>query len=149
MGTLFRVTCNNCSCVKQVSWGDGMFHFQFQCNSCLKLFNIPRKAPRANRKGREVPMFLEKHDFKSLPPTPINEIIRFTDENLKAYLEARSQWQLGDDEWDNYEIEQLISLVSCDCDSDLNHVTQDTSITSACEKCGSINLQMTNIGTSD
>lgn len=149
MGTLYKTNCTNCSDERKLSWGDGMFHLQYQCQCCLKQFNIPRKAPRPNRNGREVPKFLEKHDFKSLPPTPSNEIIRFTDENLKAYLEARSQWQHGDDEWDEYELEQLISLVSCDCDSDVVHVTQETLITIACERCGFNNLQMTNIGTSD
>ena len=149
MGILYRITCNRCLDERELSWGDGMFHLQYLCNSCLNLFNIPRKAPRPNRNGREVPKFLEKHDFKSFPPTPINEIIRFTDENLKAYIDARFQWQHGDDEWDEYEIEQLISLVSCDCDSDIIHVTQETPITISCVRCGSINLQKTNIGTSD
>jgi len=149
MGTLYKVNCSNCSHVGELSWGDGIFHLQFQCNECLKLFNIPRKAPRANRNGREVPKFLEKHDFKSLPPTPSNEIIRFSDENLKAYLEARSQWQHGDDEWDDYEIEQLISLVSCDCDDDMTRVSDQKQLKLTCIKCGSPNLEYTKMGTSD
>jgi hypothetical protein len=149
MGTLYKVTCSNCSHVGELSWGDGIFHLQFQCNECLKLFNIPRKAPRANRNGRDVPKFLEKHDFKSLPPTTSNEIIRFSDENLKAYLETRSQWQHGDDEWDNYEIEQLISLVSCDCDSDLTHVSQKNKPQIKCNSCKSSSIHVSIIGTSD
>lgn len=149
MGTLYKITCTSCQEERAISWGDGMFHLQFQCNICLKLLTIPRRAPRANRNGREVPKFLEKHDFKSLPPTPINEIIRFTDENLKAYIEARSQWQHGDDEWDSYEIDQLISLVSCNCDADLSKVSEQTSLHSTCLKCDSENLEFVSIGVSD
>ena len=149
MGTLYKTTCNDCSEECEISWGDGMFHLQFQCKSCLKLFNISRKAPRPNRNGHEVPKFLEKNDFKSLPPTPINEIIRFTDENLKAYIEARSQWQHGDDEWDDYEIQQLISLVSCDCDSDVAHVTQQLPLQTKCKLCGSKRYDAIKVGASD
>lgn len=126
-----------------------MFHLQYQCNYCLKLLNIPRKAPRANRNGREVPKFLEKHNFKSLPPTPNSEIVRFTDENLKAYIDARSQWQHGDDEWDSYEIDQLISLVSCNCDADLSKVTEQTSLHLTCLKCDSKNLEFVSVGVCD
>lgn len=149
MGVLYKITCNDCSEEHEISWGEGMFHLQFQCKCCLKLFNIPRKAPRPNRNGREVPKFLEKHDFKSFPPTPNSDIIRFTDENLKAYLDASFQWQHGDDEWDSYEIEQLISLLSCECDDDVTNVNNQTQLHSICFKCGSSNLKFLNIGTSD
>ena len=149
MGTLYRITCESCQDEHELSWGDGIFHLQFQCKCCLKLFNIPRKAPRPNRNGRDVPKFLEKHDFKSLPPTPINEIVRFTDENLKSYLDARSQWQHGDDEWDAYELEQLFAFNSCDCDADVEHITEQITFKVMCEHCGFSIHQAIKIGTSD
>lgn len=149
MGTLYKTNCSNCSDERELSWGDGMFHLQYQCKGCLKLCNIPRNAPRQNRNGREVPKFLEKHNFKSLSPIPYSEIIRFTDENLKAYIDARSQWQHGDDEWDDYEIEQLISLVTCDCDSDIVHVNQEDNPQFKCHSCNSTNVLSLMLGTSD
>jgi hypothetical protein len=149
VGTLYKITCTNCQDERQLSWGDGMFHLQFQCKYCYKLFNIPRNAPRPNRNGRLVPKFLEKHDFKSLPETPNNEIIRFADEFLKDYIETSSQWKHGDDEWDEYEIEKLISLITCECDSDIVHVTQHLPIETRCKYCGSSEHQKINIGTSD
>ena len=149
MGTLYKVTCSNCSHVGELSWGDGIFHLQFQCNGCLKLFNIPRKAPRRNRNGHEVPKFLEKYNFKTTPPISNEDIIRFTDENLKVYLDARSKWQHGEDEWDDYEIEQLISLVSCECDSDLVHVNQEEIPKFKCHSCNSSNVESLMLGTSD
>jgi hypothetical protein len=149
MGTLYKVTCSNCSHVGELSWGDGIFHLQFQCNECLKLFNIPRKAPRTNRNGREVPKFLEKQDFKTTPPIPLEGIIRFTDDNLRSYLASRSDWQHGDDEWDDYEIEQLISLVSCECDDDVTKVSDQKQLKLSCTKCGSSNIECIKTGTSD
>jgi hypothetical protein len=149
VGTLYKIICDSCFDERQLSYGDGMFHLQYQCNSCFKLFNIPRKAPRPNRNGREVPKFLEKHDFKSLPPTPINEIIHFTDEYLNAYLKARSQWCHGGDEWDSYEIGQLISLVSCECNDIVIKISEQSQLRTTCFKCGSLNIDFVKIGASD
>ena len=149
MGTLYKTTCNSCFDERVLSWGDGMFHLQYQCKCCLKLFNIPRKAPRPNRNGREVPKFLEKHNYKSSPSIPINEITRFTDENLKSYIEERSQWRRGDDEWDSYEIDQLISLMPCKCEADFIKVTAETRLHQICLKCGSEKLEFLSVGVSD
>ena len=149
MGNLYKTTCISCLDEQMLSWGEGMFHLQFQCICCLKLFNIPRKAPRPNRNGREVPKFLETHNFKSFLSIPINEITRFTDENLKSYIEERSQWLRGDDEWDSYEIDQLISLVACSCDADFSKVTAKTSLHQICLKCGSEKLEFLSVGVSD
>ena len=126
-----------------------MFHLQYQCICCSKLFNIPRNAPRPNRNARLVPKFLEKHDFRSAPAIPNNEIIRFTDEYLKNYIETRSQWKLGDDEWDDYEIEKLTSLAKCECDSDMVRVTENLQFEIRCQNCGSSRYQAINIGISD
>lgn len=149
MGTLYKTACNSCLEEYELSWGDGMFNLQFQCKNCLRLFNIPRNAPRPNRNGRVVPKFLETHDFKSLAPIPNAEITRFTNESLKAYFDTRSQWQHGDDLWDAYEIELLISFIACECNADIRHVNQQENPTASCRKCGSINLRMAGVGISD
>ena len=91
----------------------------------------------------------EKHNFKSSPSIPINEITRFTDENLKSYIEERSQWLRGDDEWDSYEIAQLISLMPCKCDADFSKVTAETRLHQICLKCGSEKLEFLSVGVSD
>lgn len=149
MGTLFHTSCNNCNQEDTLSWGDGIFTIQYQCCTCFKLFNIPRKAPRPNREGRDVPKFLEKSNFKSLAPIPTYEIIRFTEENLMHFLEARTQWQFGDDEWDSFEVEQLIALIACKCDSEVKRVDANLQLRYACKKCSFLDLQLRNIGTTD
>jgi hypothetical protein len=149
MGTLYKITCKRCEEIAEVAWGDGMFYLQFQCDSCLKLFHIPRKAPRQNRNGREVPKFLETQSFKTIPSTPIDEITRFTDEELKKYVEKRFQWQTGDDEWDELEIQQLISIASCKCDASFTHVSTMEKMICICQKCGSKNHEKEVVGTVD
>jgi hypothetical protein len=149
MGTLYKITCKRCEEIAEVAWGDGMFYLQFQCDSCLKLFHIPRKAPRQNRNGREVPKFLETQSFKTIPPTPIDEITRFTDEELKKYVENRVQWQKGDDEWDEFEIKQLISIASCKCDALFARVSKIKQMNVSCQKCGSKNHEKEVVGTVD
>jgi len=149
MGTLYKMTCKSCEEIAEVAWGDGMFYLQFQCGSCLKLFHIPRKAPRQNRNGREVPKFLETQSFMTIPSTPIDEITRFTDEELKEYVEKRFQWQTGDDEWDEFEIQQLISLLSCKCDALFTRVSTIKKMIVSCQKCGSTNLKVEVVGMVD
>lgn len=150
MATLYKTTCNSCSEVTEISWGDGMFYLQYQCINCLKLFHLPRKAPRQNRNGREVPKFLEKNSYKSFPPTSNSKIIRFSDEEIHSYLKDQIQWQHGDDEWDAHEIERIIKLVvSCTCDETIKRIDQKKKLDFACQKCGSMSLQKENIGMVD
>ena len=150
MATLYKSTCNSCSEETEISWGDGMFYLQYQCINCLKLFHLPRKAPRKNRNGREVPKFLEKDGYESFPPTQINKVIRFSDEEIHLYLKNQIQWQHGDDEWDAHEVEQLIKLVvSCTCNAAIKRVDQQKKFDFACQKCGSTKLQIENIGVLD
>ena len=149
MGTLYKMTCNSCEEVAELAWGDGMFYLQFQCDSCLKLFQIPRNAPRQNRYGREVPKFLETQSFKTIPPLPIDEITRLTDEELNKYLEKRIQWQQGDDEWDEFEIKKIISLLSCRCDALFTRVSTIKKMIVACQKCGSTNHEVVTVGLVD
>jgi len=149
MAILYKSTCNSCSEEREISWGDGMFYLQYQCDCCLKLFHLPRKAPRQNRNGREVPKFLEKHGFESHPPKSSEEITRFTDKSLKMYLENPTQWQHGDDQWDSYEIEKIISLVSCGCISVL-HPTSERKIPKLnCQSCNTSRLITHTLGMSD
>lgn len=149
MATLYKSTCKSCSEETEISWGDGMFYLQYQCNCCLKLFHLPRKAPRQDRKGRIVPKFLEKHDFKSHLPKSNEEITRLTDADLKTYLSNPTKWRNGDDEWDSYEIEQILSLVSCACKSDLVPTSQEKIPKLKCQTCNSSKLQTHAFGISD
>jgi hypothetical protein len=149
MSTLYKTKCRNCEEQSEVVWGDGMFHIQYQCVGCLKLFNIPRKAPRQNRNGREVPKFLETQSFKTIPPTASDEITRFTIEELKKYFENSFEWQKGDDEWDDFEIQQIISIESCNCRVPLTRVSTMKEMNSTCQKCGSSKLEKKSVGILD
>ncbi len=149
MATLYKTRCDSCSEEAEISWGDGMFYLQYQCKCCLKLFHLPRNAPRQNRNGREVPKFLVKDGFKSFPPTPTNQIIRFSVQEIVSYLNNQIQWQYGDDEWDTYEIDQILSLVSCECESDLVATSKEKIPKLKCQTCNSSRLQTHCVGSSD
>ena len=150
MAILYKAKCCKCSEVTEYSWGHGIFHLQYQCCSCLKLFLLPRKAPRPNRNGLEVPKFLEKNNYKSFPPTQKEKIIRFSDIEIDTYLKNRIQWQYGDDDWDEHEILRLTKQVaSCGCGVTLMLVDQQKQLECACRNCGSKNLKVDAIGIAD
>jgi hypothetical protein len=66
-----------------------------------------------------------------------------------VWVAIRGQWQFGDDEWDLYEIEELLSFTSCECESEVVHVDGNCSPRYVCKKCNSNDLEFSNIGTSD
>ncbi len=143
MAEIYKAICKNCSSEKSVLWGDGMYYIQYQCSNCLKTVGIPRHAPRPNREGREVPKFLEKDSFYSYPPTPIEEIIRFTDAELEEHLSNHVAWQNGDDEWDEFEVKKILQIRGCKCSSAFERVSRDSSPSTKCESCNSVDFQMT------
>jgi len=143
MAAIYKAICKNCSSEKRVLWGDGMYYIQYQCSSCLKTINIPRHAPRPNREGREVPKFLETIAFHSYPPTPTDEIIRFTDAELNYHLKNHVRWQVGNDKWDEFEIQKILQILGCECFSTFERVSRDSSPSTKCDTCSSVDFQMT------
>jgi hypothetical protein len=93
---------------------------------------------------------LEKNNYKSIPPTKFEKIIRYSDVEIESYLNDRIQWQYGDDEWDEHEISQLTKQVaSCGCGVSLKRVEQQNQFECACIKCGSTNLKIDTVGIGD
>lgn len=142
MAEIYKAICKNCLSEKRILWGDGMYYIQYQCSHCLKTVDIPRYAPRQNREGREVPKFLEKINFHSYPPTPSDEIIRFTDAELNDYLINHVSWQIGDDKWDEFEIQIILQILGCACSSVFERVGRDSSPSTRCDLCISVDFQM-------
>ena len=117
MGTIYNCACTDCSQFFQLSDGGGFSYVQWICDSCGKCINLPRYAPRPDRKGKSYPAFLRSQGDVDYPPIPENEIQRFTSElELSEYLSATRNWVRSGDIWDRFELEAMLRIKgACSC----------------------------------
>ena len=149
MASLYSCMCTNCKTQFQRSWGGGMRYRQIVCTSCNEYLIIPRYAPRENREEQSVPIFLEKHDFKSRAKIDYENIRRFPKGELRSFLNDRSNWRIGNDFWDDFELLDVFKqLKKCSCNVEFEDVS-DESIFILCPVCTSSLVELTLIGTSD
>ena len=117
MSTRYKCVCTNCAQFFQLTDGGGFSFVQWICDSCGNDINLPRFAPRLDRKGRSYPAFLRREGDVDSPPIPENEIWRFTSElELREYLSVTRNWVRSGDEWDRFELEAMLRIKgACIC----------------------------------
>lgn len=117
MGTTYNCACIDCSQFFQLSDGGGFSYVQWICDSCGNSINLPRFAPRPDRKGKSYPAFLRRQGDIDYSPIPENEIQRFTSEReLGEYLSASRNWVRSGDVWDQFEIDDMLRVKgTCAC----------------------------------
>lgn len=87
------------------------------CDCCGKQARLPRFAPRPSRKGHNYPPMFRTKGYVPAPPIPENEIVRFSNAELTAFMDDRRRWLKGGDSWDLWELDQLLKLIGCcECD---------------------------------
>ena len=149
MASLYNCICTDCNNQFQETWGGGMRYRHLICTVCADFFSIPRYAPRDNREEQVVPKFLEKHEFKSRPKINYENVRRFTQEELEIFLKDRSSWCLGDDSWDDFELQEVLKVLrKCSCNAEFKDVS-DEKVFIRCTSCTSLLVKRTLIGTSD
>lgn len=149
MASLYNCICTDCNNQFQKSWGGGIRYRHLICTVCNDFFIFPRYAPRENREEQVVPTFLEKHDFKSRAKIDDENIKRFTKEVLGTFLNDRSCWSVGNDSWDDFELQEVLNeLKRCTCNAEFKDVI-DERVFIQCPACTSSQVKITLIGASD
>lgn len=126
-----------------------MRYRQLICTVCNEFFDYPRYAPRENREEQVVPKFLEKHDFKSRAKIDYESVRRFTKQELGTFLKNRTNWSVGNDIWDDFELQEILKeLRRCSCNAEFKDVS-DQRVLIQCPACTSSQVKHTLIGAAD